>query len=72
MSHAPTHSSRTKTSHRLDARTFADSLSGVQDAVVHGVQGFGDAVKSTIKERPLQSVGVAVGVGVLLGLLIRK
>ena len=72
MSHAPTHSSRSKASHRLDAHTIGDSLSGVQDAVVHGVQTFGDAVKSTIKERPLQSVGVAVGVGVLLGFLIRK
>jgi ElaB/YqjD/DUF883 family membrane-anchored ribosome-binding protein len=72
MSHTQTHSSRNKSSHRLDAHTLGDSISGVQDAVVHSVQGFGEAVKSTIKEKPLQSVGVALGAGLLLGMLIRK
>jgi ElaB/YqjD/DUF883 family membrane-anchored ribosome-binding protein len=72
MTHARTHSSRTKASHQLDAHSIGDAFSGVQGAIVHGVQGFGDAVKTTIKEKPLQSVGVALGVGVLLSLLIRK
>ncbi len=77
MTHSRTHVSHTKTNshskaHHSDAHSLADTVSDVHEAVVHRVEGLTDTVRSTIQEKPLQSLGIALGTGVLLSLLIRK
>ena len=49
-----------------------EQLSDVQDEVVESVRDATDATESYVKKNPWQSLGIAAGVGLIIGLLLRR
>ena len=59
---------------RVEARLAEATreLRHLQEVAVHGVKAAGEATDEYVREHPWQSIGIAAGVGVLAGLLLRK
>jgi ElaB/YqjD/DUF883 family membrane-anchored ribosome-binding protein len=54
---------------------FEDRLSDIHDSFDNAREGFDDAVetgRSTIQERPLMAVGIALALGVVIGLTLGR
>lgn len=59
---------------RVEAR-LADAtreLKHLQEVAVNGAKAAGDATDEYVRTHPWQSIGIAAGVGVMAGLLLRK
>jgi len=59
---------------RVEARLAEASqeLRHLQEAAVKSAEAAGDATDKYVREHPWQAIGIAAGVGLLLGLLLRK
>lgn len=75
------HATAAQTGDRIDAvRARAEEslqqaktrLAGAQDEVLQSAREAAAAAETYVKKNPWQSVGIAAGVGLLLGLLLRR
>lgn len=53
-------------------RQAKERLTDTQDEVMQGARDAADAAEKYVKQNPWQSLGIAAGVGLLLGLLLRR
>ncbi len=53
-------------------RHAKERMGEVQDDVLQGAHDAAEAATDYVKKNPWQSVGIAAGVGLLLGLLLRR
>jgi hypothetical protein len=75
------HATASQTGDRIDAvRSRAEeslkqaksSLGDLQDEALESVREAADATQDYVKKNPWQSIGIAAGVGLLIGLLLRR
>lgn len=75
------HATATQTGDRIDAvRSRAEeslkqaksSLGDLQDEALESVREATDTAQHYVKKNPWQSIGIAAGVGLLIGLLLRR
>ena len=75
------HATAAQTGDRIDAvRSRAEeslkqaksSLGDLQDEALESVRDAADATQNYVKKNPWQSIGIAAGVGLLIGLLLRR
>jgi len=75
------HATASQTGERIEAvRARAEEslqqaksrLADVQDEVVQGARDAAEATAGYVKKNPWQSIGIAAGVGLLIGLLLQR
>lgn len=59
---------------RIEARLAeaTSELKHIQEAAVNSAKAAGDATDEYVRDHPWQSIGIAAGLGLLAGLLLRK